>query len=179
MKPPQPLVSKAAGVGIFGLTGFGEHFPDALFQSIVPGETALAEGGLAQRVGPMERQELSCDFLPVLSQKAPQGLFLGGQRGIVVVDQMEDALPQRLIKVQTGEDALGQLRAAPRVAVKVADAVFVQREAMGLSDVVEQRCPAQDGLRRDARHHRHGMLPDVLIVVRVVLLKALETLGFL
>lgn len=37
---------------------------------------------------------------------------------------------------------------------------------------MEQRRPAQDGLRRSVLHHRYGMLPDVPIVVRVVLVKA-------
>ena len=52
----------------------------------------MAESGLAQCIGPVEVNELPDYLLAVLSQKAPQGLFLGGQRGIVVMDQMEDAL---------------------------------------------------------------------------------------
>ena len=56
--------------------------------------------------------------------------------------------------------------------VEVSDAVVCKRKARRLSDVVQQRCPAQHRLGRDMLHNRDRVLPDVPVVVRVVLRKA-------
>ena len=89
----------------------------------------------------------------------------------MIADELRDARAPGRIHTQPRQDRIRKLRAFGGVTVKVSDAVIGKRKARRLSDIVQQRCPAQHRLGRDVLHDRDRVLPDVPVVVRVVLRK--------
>ena len=91
---------------------------------------------------------------------------------VVIPHQQADALGSGLIEPQAAADLLSHLRAGAVVAVKVSHALLVQREALGLAQIVQQHSPPQHWVRRGGGHRVGRMAPHVVAVMAVVLVEA-------
>ena len=107
----------------------------------------------------------------MLAQQPLDPLSVRCKRHIMIADKARDPFPAVTVEAEPVQNPLCHDSALFRMSEKMPNAVFRQRKAGRFSHVMEQRRPAQDGLRRGMLHHRYGMLPDISVMVRVALVE--------